>query len=693
MAIRQDRKRLGEILITGCLITQTQLEDALNAQKEMGLRLGEVLIKQGLVTEDDILRTMHSQLGLPLIDLAQRVVSEKILRKMPEKVVRKYSVLPIEETNGQLMVAMSDPTDYFAIEDLRIAAGMMVRPCLAKRQDILNAIDRYYGRNEAEKAAREYAKHLMAQGLVTEDDLLRTLQSQMGIPLIDLTRVMVPDSVIRLIPESVASKYTVLPVELSNGQLMVAMSDPADLIAIDELRYASGMLVKPCLAKKSDIVKAIEQYYSKSEVEKVAKDYLKQIGSTQGTVAAQSAAVIKGVLGADAGDDETSTPIIKFINTLIENAINSQASDIHIEPVQDELRVRFRIDGVLHEIMRAAMAMANPVVSRIKIMADLNIAERRLPQDGRISYQLINKSIDLRVSTTPTMFGEKVVMRILDKSNIVVSKDALGLSGRDLELFNNFIAKPYGVVLVTGPTGSGKTTTLYTMLNQLNVPQKNILTLEDPVEFNFSGINQVQVNPKAGLTFATGLRSFLRQDPDIIMVGEMRDKETSEIAIRAALTGHLVISTIHTNDSVSAITRLVDMGIEPFLLSASLIGIISQRLIRKICPKCGEAYNAGPKEYALLDLKHEGNSPLKMWRGQGCQFCYGSGYKGRRAVFEIMPITPAHRQLIDQKASADDLRKYSIKNGMTTLRRAASNLVIEGVTTIEELLRVTQVNE
>ncbi|MHB1653743.1 MAG: GspE/PulE family protein [Desulfitobacteriaceae bacterium] len=575
MALRQERKRLGEILIAGGVITAAQLDDALKMQKILGLRLGEVLVRQGLVTEDDILRTMQSQLGLPSIDLNRVVVPEEILKLLSETVARKYTVLPVDMTNGQLLVAISDPTDYFAIDDVRLAAGMMIKPCLAKKADILRGIERYYGRSEAVKAAREYAK---------------------------------------------------------------------------------------------------------------------QVGVGQSTATTQSAVVAvpsQGIPLADTEDE--ATPIIKFLNTIIENAVNNFASDIHIEPIDEELRVRFRVDGVLREIMRTPIGMAGPVVSRVKIMADLNIAERRLPQDGRISYLVAGKGIDLRVSTTPTMYGEKVVLRILDKSSVILEKAALGLQGRDQEWFNELISRPYGIVLVTGPTGSGKTTTLYTMLNQLNTAEKNIVTLEDPVEFNFKGVNQMQVNPKAGLTFATGLRSILRQDPDIIMVGEMRDNETAEIAVRSALTGHLVLSTIHTNDAASAVTRLIDMNIEPFLLSASLLGIISQRLVRRICPQCGIEYEASPKELAILGL--EGAGPIVLRRGRGCTYCHDSGYKGRTAIFEIMRIGHGHRQLIDNRASGDELREYAVGQGMQTLKLAATALVRQGMTTVDELLRVTYVNE
>ena len=423
----------------------------------------------------------------------------------------------------------------------------------------------------------------------------------------------------------------------------------------------------------------------RSGAEKAAREYAKQVGVVPQAAAAQMATV-----AAEAAEDEAATPVIKFLNTIIENAVNNLASDIHIEPIDEELRVRFRIDGVLREIMRTPISMAGPVVSRVKIMADLNIAERRLPQDGRISYLVGRKAIDLRVSTTPTMYGEKVVMRILDKSSVILEKKALGLQGHNEVLFDQLITKPYGIVLVTGPTGSGKTTTLYTALNQLNTPDKNIVTLEDPVEFNFKGVNQMQVNPKAGLTFATGLRSILRQDPDIIMVGEMRDSETAEIAVRSALTGHLVLSTIHTNDAASAITRLVDMDIEPFLLSASLLGIISQRLVRKICPQCSEDYSASQRELTILENTQHVTLPLK--RGKGCSYCHESGYKGRVAIYEIMPILAGHRQLIDCRATVDELRDYAVSQGMTTLKQSAVRLVIEGVTSVEELLRVTYVN-
>lgn len=567
MAIK--RKRMGEILIDGGVINERQLEDALARQKGLGMKLGEALIHMGYVKEDDILLTMKQQLNIQIIDINRMVVAEEVLRLLPESVARKYEVVPVDVNNNRLIVAINDPTNYFALDDIRLAVGMLIRPVLARRSDIIRSIDRHYGRSEAEKAAREYAR-------------------QAGV---------------------------------------------SPVAAAVELMTASVSL----------------------------------------------------------GAEDEDTPVIRFLNTVIENAVNNFASDIHIEPIEEELRVRFRVDGVMREILRTPITMSGPVVSRVKIMSDLNIAERRLPQDGRITYQTPNRAIDLRVSVIPTMFGEKVVLRILDRASVVLEKEKLGLSEHDQQHFDELISKPYGIVLVTGPTGSGKTTTLYTMLNQLNSEDKNIITLEDPVEFNFKGINQIQVNTKAGLTFAAGLRAILRQDPDIIMVGEMRDTETSEIAVRSALTGHLVLSTIHTNDAASAITRLADMNIEPFLISASLVGIISQRLVRTICPNCITEYEASYNELNLLGATSGKN--IMLHRGKGCNYCHSSGYKGRKGIFEIMQITPGHRNLIDSKATVDELREYSLSMGMTTLKESAARLVLEGVTTIDELLRVTFVNE
>lgn len=377
--------------------------------------------------------------------------------------------------------------------------------------------------------------------------------------------------------------------------------------------------------------------------------------------------------------------VIKFINTIIENAVLNNASDIHIEPEEFEFRVRFRIDGMLREIMRTDITMLDSIVSRIKIMANMNIAEKRLPQDGRISYKTKQKNIDLRVSTVPITYGEKVVMRVLDKTNFNFSLETLGMDKKDLEKLQKTIEKPHGIILVCGPTGSGKTTTLYSLLNILNTPERNIVTIEDPVEYNFKGINQMQVNTKIGFTFANGLRSILRQDPDIIMVGEIRDNETAEISVRSALTGHLVLSTIHTNDAVGTITRLKDMGVEPFLISSTLVAVVAQRLVRKVCPNCRQTYQSNQSEMKLLGL----NEPKDLVKGKGCSICNNTGYKGRVGIYELLVVDDEIKRLIDNSAGEMEIQNMAIQKGMTKLRDAAAKKVLEGITTVDEMIRVT----
>lgn len=381
------------------------------------------------------------------------------------------------------------------------------------------------------------------------------------------------------------------------------------------------------------------------------------------------------------------TPAVRFVNSIIEQAIKNRASDIHIEPTEKDLRIRFRIDGQLTEAMRTIKSTHAPVVTRVKIMANMNIAERRLPQDGRFDFTTGGKNIDIRVSSLPTVFGEKLVLRLLDKENFIMTKEQLGFEEEDLVLFDKLIKRPNGIVLLTGPTGSGKTTTLYAMLRELNKPNVNIITVEDPVEYSLEGINQVQVNEKAGLTFATALRSILRQDPDIIMIGEIRDTETAEIAIRSAITGHLVLSTLHTNDAAGAVTRLIDMGIEPYLVSSSVVGVIAQRLARKICDNCRISYKASKGEKELLGISE--NEDITLYKGRGCPVCNKTGYRGRIPIYEIMTVTSDIRELINAKVSSDVIGAQAVKNGMKTLRESAKRLVLQGKTTIDEMIRLT----
>lgn len=478
-----------------------------------------------------------------------------------------------------------------------------------------------------------------------------------------------------MVPEETCKKHNIIPIEVLNGILTIAMEDPLNYYAIEEVKLFVSLPLKPVISSKTAIAVQIEKFFGKQTAEKAVDQFEKEFVITE----------VKDE--SEHNKEIDDAPIVKYVNSIIENSIRNGASDIHLEAEENDIRVRIRVDGTLSEIMTSPANMHNAIITRIKVMADMNVAEKRAPQDGRIAFKIDNKNIDLRVSTIPTLYGEKVVMRVLDKTNFLLSKSNLGLTEHNMTIFDRLIEKPYGIILVTGPTGSGKTSTLYTVLSELNDVKKNIMTLEDPIEYNLRGINQTQLNPKAGLTFAAGLRSLLRQDPDIVMVGEIRDGETAEIAIRAALTGHLVLSTLHTNDAPGVISRLNDMGIEPFLISSSLIGVIAQRLVRKICPYCKTEYAPDERELALMGFK--GGEGVKLFKGTGCKLCGNTGYKGRTAIHEIMEMTRNLRVAIDQKATTDVLRDKAIAEGMTVLRESCKQLVLEGQTTLEEMIRLT----
>lgn len=532
--------------------------------------------------------------------------------------------------------------------------------------------------NEALKRQLDSGKRLgeilLEGGYITQHDLTKVLEEQLGIESINLKQRAVDAKTARMIPENLARRHMVIPVGVSNGRLLLAMEDPLDQIAIQDVRLLVQMPVAPLLATRDDIMENIERVFTRATAAKAADDYLQaQAGALEGL--------------DDASLDINSAPIVRLVNSLLENAVRSGASDVHVEPDQDRMRVRIRVDGILQEIISTSLNTHGAVVSRIKVMAGINISEKRVPQDGRAMISVGNREIDLRVSTMPTNHGEKVVIRILDRASYLVGKENLGLSPADVEKYNHLLRKPYGILLVTGPTGSGKTTTLYSMLDELNDDKKNIITLEDPIEYDLKGINQTQINVRAGLTFAAGLRAILRQDPDIVMVGEIRDSETAEIAARAALTGHLVLSTLHTNDAPGAVARIIDMGVEPYLLSSSLIGVVAQRLVRKICPQCREVFEAGEREKNILGV--EVDSSLTLARGKGCDYCGRTGYKGRIGIFEIMVVGKEHRLLIDKRAPVDELRDAAIKHGMVPLWEDAKQKVLQGITTVEEMLRVT----
>lgn len=552
-----ERKTLGELLIEADLITADQLNDALNLQKQSGRKLGEILIDSNTLSEKKILQVLEFQLQIPLVELGQYEFDNEAPLLINEVMARRHQVIPINRENSQLVLAMNDPLNLQAIDDVRLFTGLAIKPVLALSSEIASQIDRFYSREGAERAAEDISKEIGIEP-ITEQDL----------------------------------------------------------------------------------------------------EQLSEINNA---------------------------PVVRLVNSVIQHAVRVRASDIHIEPFDTNLRIRFRVDGELQEIMKSPKTAHPAIITRVKIMARLDIAEKRLPQDGRIEMTVEGKDIDLRISVLPTVYGEKVVMRILGRSDMLMSKAQLGFSEDNIVLFDKIIRSSNGIILVTGPTGSGKTTTLYAVLRELNKINRNVITVEDPVEYRLEGINQVQVNVKAGLTFANGLRSILRQDPDIIMIGEIRDAETAQIAVRAAITGHLVLATVHTNDTASTISRLIDMGIEPYLVSSSVVGITAQRLVRRICSNCKVPYIPDRTEMDILKIR----DPQTLYRGSGCSACNYTGYRGRVAIHEIMPVNAQIRELIDKKASIDHVRSVAIRQGTTTLRENSTQLVLKGITTTEELLKVT----
>ena len=566
--------RLGELLTKASLISQDQLKEALRVQKETGGKLGETLIKLGFVSEEDITECLSQQFGVPSINLQHFEIDSSVIKLIPGDVARKYNILPVNKTGATITIAMADPTNVFAMDDIKFMTGYNVEPVVASELGIKAAIDNYYGTTSSLELKK-----------VMED-----LQTQ----------------------------------------------ESADLEVLEE--------------------------EEELDVNALA-------------------------------DSAEEAPVVKLCNLILTDAIKRGASDIHIEPYEKEYRVRFRIDGTLYEIMNPPLKLRDAMTSRMKILAKLDISEKRLPQDGRIKLKIKleekNKELDFRVSVLPTLFGEKIVMRLLDKDNLRLDMTKLGFEPESLAVFEEAIFKPWGMVLVTGPTGSGKTNTLYSALSKVNSPETNIMTAEDPVEFNLPGINQVQMKESIGLNFAATLRSFLRQDPNIILVGEIRDFETAEIAIKAALTGHLVLSTLHTNDAPSTVNRLMNMGIEPFLVATATQLIAAQRLARRICSNCKEVLDMTPQALLNLGYKKEEVGTFTVYKGRGCDKCNNTGYKGRVGLIEVMKIDDDIRDLILAGGSAIDIKKKAIENGMITLRRSGLIKIKEGITTVEEVVRET----
>jgi type IV pilus assembly protein PilB len=579
-----------------------------------------------------------------------------------------------------------------AVPDVKrkMLGEMLVAGGMIKDDQLKRALD------EQKKRGGKLGEVLVDLGFISEHNIATFLGRQLHIPYIEIDKQLVDVDSVKLVSGDLARRLVAVPLYRDKEALVVAMADPLNIFGVDDIRKATGREVRQVVATRSDILKAIDRYYAMSQsIEAAAKDFAGEKGAVAGEE-------IAGPAAEDA-------PVVKLVSMVIAQAIMDRASDIHIDPEGDHIKVRYRIDGVLTEVRTLSRAMHAPIVSRIKIMANMDIAEKRAPQDGRFQARIAHTdtgpvvtavfhernalrmvgdvAVDIRVSTLPVIQGETVVMRILDRSRVIMTLDGLNFSPETLERYSRLITKPYGMVLVTGPTGSGKTTTLYASINTIDRKANNIVTVEDPVEYQMMGVNQMQVNPKAGTTFASGLRSILRQDPDIIMVGEIRDRETAEIAIHAALTGHLVFATLHTNDAAGAATRLIDMGIEPFLIASSTIGIMAQRLARKICDNCKKSYAASPE---LLTSLGVAPGSVTFYRGEGCPACKSTGYKGRIGLFELMETNESIRAMIVARASSSSLKAAAAQTGFKTLRQEGLLKAVKGITTVEEVLRVTQ---
>jgi type IV pilus assembly protein PilB len=594
--------KLGEILVRENLISPQHLREALDYQREHGGRLGFNLVKLGLISDDMITAVLSRQYGIPSVNLDLFNIDPSVLSLIPQEVAQKHSVLPLSRVGATLTLAMVDPTNVFAMDDVKFMTGLNVEPVVVAEGSVQQAIAKYYG------TSREIE---LASATVEEVSYKRASNSN------------------------------------GNGGIT-----HADLVSLDSIDFETGQ------AEDVEVLEDNEEI-DLTTLSRMSED----------------------------------APVVRLVNVLLVDALRRGASDIHVEPYEKELRIRFRIDGVLYDVMHPPLKMRDALISRVKIMSKLDISEKRLPQDGRIKIKVKvdsrSRELDFRVSTLPTLFGEKVVLRLLDKQNLMLDMTKLGFEPESLTKFKRNISKPYGMVLVTGPTGSGKTNTLYSALQSLNTVDTNIMTAEDPVEFNLPGINQVQMKEQIGLNFAAALRSFLRQDPNIVLVGEIRDFETAEIAIKAALTGHLVLSTLHTNDAPSTISRLMNMGIEPFLVATSVNLIQAQRLIRRVCKDCKQEHQTPPEALIEVGFSAEEAKTIKTYKGKGCSTCNNTGYKGRIGLYEVMEITDEIRELILIGASALELRKKAIDDGMLTLRESGLHKIRGGVTTPEEVVRET----
>ena len=543
---------------------------------------------------------------------------------------------------------------------------------------IVSAEDLQRGLELHKGSGRKLGETLVDEGSTTEENIAKALSSQLGYEMVDLQELTIPDEILNLVPANILKKHVILPFEYSaNGMniIRVAMADPMNMAAMDDVNIITNLQVEPVVATSQGVMLALDRYFGQSEVNSALEEYVKE--KTSQMIEQEDVF----------SEDINNSPIVQLVKTMIEQAVLQRASDIHIEPMEKQVRIRYRIDGALYEKSNYNINLLPAMVARIKIIGGMDISEKRKPQDGRITQVVNRKEFDIRVSILPTVYGEKIVMRLTSKNALNREKSQLGFKPHDLKKFDHILQNPHGILLVTGPTGSGKSTTLYTALSELNKEDVNIITVEDPVEANINGINQVQVNNKANLTFASALRSILRQDPDIIMIGEIRDQETASIAVQASITGHLVVSTLHTNSAASTITRLVDMGIEPYLIADSTVGVIAQRLVRRLCPECKVAKQASAEELEML--MRDPDEKLTIYEPCGCSKCDGTGFRGRIGVYEIMEITQPLKHIISRGGTVEEIKEQALADGMHTLRMSATIHVLEGTTSVPEMMRVS----
>ena len=559
----------------------------------------------------------------------------------------------------------------FKRKKLRLG-DVLVQNGVITEEDLQRGLERQKG------SGRKLGETLVDEGITTEENIARALSKQFHYDMVDLQNTVIPQEILDLVPASVLKKHRAIPFEYSPDNmnvLRVAMSDPMDIAAMDDINIITNLQVEPVVATMGSVMLAIDHYYGQAEVNSALEEYTREKESQM-------------IEQEDMySEDVNNSPIVQLVKGMIDQAVRQRASDIHIEPMEKQVRIRYRIDGALYEKSVYSIRLLPAIVARIKIIGGMDISEKRKPQDGRITQIVDRKEFDIRVSILPTVYGEKIVMRLTSKNALTREKSQLGLKSDELKKFDHILKNPHGILLVTGPTGSGKSTTLYTALSELNKEDVNIITVEDPVEANIEGIDQVQVNNKANLTFASALRSILRQDPDIIMIGEIRDQETASIAVQASITGHLVVSTLHTNSAASTITRLADMGIEPYLIADSTIGVIAQRLVRRLCPECKRQKKADAEELELLQLAPDAD--VTIYEPCGCPRCDGAGFRGRIGVYEIMEVTQSLKSIISKNGSAEDIKKKALEEGMSTLRMSATRYVLEGITSVQEMMRVS----